>query len=119
MQAVFGKQVHFFSNDVLYLVFLVASDIYKGMGWGTIIYLAALMNVDPQLYEAADLDGAGRLKKMWYITLPGLFAGHFHQYDPSAFPTSCMRGSIRFTTLITQSFPATERRWNCICLNWA
>ena len=72
MQAVFGNQVHFFSNDVLYLVFLVASDIYKGMGWGTIIYLAALMNVDPQLYEAADLDGAGRLKKMWYITLPGL-----------------------------------------------
>lgn len=72
MQGLFGKEVHFFSNNVLYVVFLVASDIYKGMGWGTIIYLAALMNVDPQLYEAADLDGAGRLKKMWYITLPGL-----------------------------------------------
>lgn len=72
MRGLFGRQVHFFSNDVLYVVFLVASDIYKGMGWGTIIYLAALMNVDPQLYEAADLDGAGRLKKMWYITLPGL-----------------------------------------------
>ena len=50
----------------------VWSGIWQNTGWGTIIYLAALMNVDPQLYEAADLDGAGRLKKMWYITLPGL-----------------------------------------------
>lgn len=68
----FGKEVHFFSNGKLYLWFLIFSDVYKGVGWGTIIYLAALMNIDPQLYEAADLDGAGRLKKMWYITLPGL-----------------------------------------------
>ncbi len=72
MRSVFGSEVHFFSDDKLYLVFLVASDVYKGMGWGTIIYLAALMNIDPQLYEAAALDGAGRLKKIWHITLPGL-----------------------------------------------
>lgn len=72
MTGIFGKNVHFFSNGKLYLFFLIFSDIYKGAGWGTIIYLAALMNIDPQLYEAADLDGAGRLKKMWYITLPGL-----------------------------------------------
>lgn len=72
MRTLFGAEVHFFSDDKLYVVFLVASDIYKGVGWGTIIYLAALMNIDPQLYEAAELDGAGRLKKMWHITLPGL-----------------------------------------------
>ncbi len=72
MTAIFGKQLHFFSDDRLYLGFLIGSDIYKGVGWGTIIYLAALMNIDPQLYEAADLDGAGRFKKMIYITLPGL-----------------------------------------------
>lgn len=67
-----GNKVHFFSDGKLYLGFLIFSDVYKGVGWGTIIYLAALMNIDPQLYEAADLDGAGRFKKMWYITLPGL-----------------------------------------------
>ena len=72
MLSIFGKQIHFFSNGKLYLGFLIFSDIYKGVGWGTIIYLAALMNIDPQLYEAAELDGAGRLKKIWYITLPGL-----------------------------------------------
>ena len=72
MNAIFGKDVHFFSDGKLYLGFLIFSDVYKGVGWGTIIYLAALMNIDPQLYEAADLDGAGRFKKMLYITLPGL-----------------------------------------------
>lgn len=67
-----GHKVHFFSNDDLYIGFLVFSSIYKEIGWGTIIYLASLMNIDPQLYEAASLDGAGRFKKMWYITIPGL-----------------------------------------------
>ena len=67
-----GHKVHFFSNDDLYVGFLVFSSIYKEIGWGTIIYLASLMNIDPQLYEAASLDGAGRFKKIVYITLPGL-----------------------------------------------
>ena len=70
--ALFGKEIYFFSNNRLYLTFIILSDIYKGCGWGTIIYLAALMNIDPQLYEAASLDGASRWKKMWFITLPGL-----------------------------------------------
>lgn len=70
--AVFGRELYFFSNDKLYLTFLIGSDIFKNCGWGTIIYLAALMNVDQQLYEAAGLDGAGRWKKMRHITLPGL-----------------------------------------------
>ena len=72
MTALTGGNVHFFSNDDLYIGFLVFSDIYKEVGWGTLIYLASLMNIDPQLYEAAALDGAGRFKKIWYITLPGL-----------------------------------------------
>lgn len=72
MLKLFGKNVHFFSDDNLYIGFLIFSDIYKEVGWGTIIYLATLMNIDPQLYEAASLDGAGRFKKIVYITLPGL-----------------------------------------------
>ncbi len=72
MLKLFGRNIHFFSNDDLYVGFLIFSDIYKEAGWGTIIYLATLMNIDPQLYEAASLDGAGRFKKILYITLPGL-----------------------------------------------
>lgn len=72
MLKLFGRNIHFFSNDNLYVGFLIFSDIYKEAGWGTIIYLATLMNIDPQLYEAASLDGAGRFIKILYITLPGL-----------------------------------------------
>lgn len=46
--------------------------IWKEAGWGTIIYLAALSGVDEQLYEAAVIDGAGRFKQLWHITLPGI-----------------------------------------------
>jgi len=46
--------------------------IWKEMGWGTIIYLAAITGINPELYEAAEVDGAGRWRKLWHITLPGL-----------------------------------------------
>jgi putative aldouronate transport system permease protein len=50
----------------------ISSDIWQHAGWGTIIYLSALSAVDPQLYEAAVIDGAGRFKQMLHITLPGI-----------------------------------------------
>ena len=48
------------------------SHVWKEVGWGAIIYLAAIAGIDPSLYEAAVIDGAGRLKQMWYITLPSI-----------------------------------------------
>lgn len=50
----------------------IASGIWQGAGWGSIIYLAALSMVDPELYEAAIIDGAGRWKRMVHVTLPGI-----------------------------------------------
>ena len=50
----------------------VASSIWQGIGWGSIIYLASLMSVDPQLYEQATVDGAGRFRQLIHITLPGI-----------------------------------------------
>ena len=52
--------------------FIWISQIWKEAGWDSIIYMAALTNIDPQLYEAADIDGAGRWQKMWYVTWPGI-----------------------------------------------
>lgn len=49
---------------------VAATYIWKEIGWNTIIYLAAMAGVDPTLYEAAEIDGCGRWRKMWYITLP-------------------------------------------------
>lgn len=51
---------------------LVASSVWKDIGWGAIIYLAAIAGIDPQLYEASRMDGAGRFRQMWHITLPGI-----------------------------------------------
>jgi len=51
---------------------LVISEMWKGGGWGTIIYLAAIAGVDQALYESADIDGANRFHKIWHITLPGI-----------------------------------------------
>ncbi len=50
----------------------VISNIWQEVGWGSIIYLAAIAGIDPSLYEAADMDGAGRWRKMWHITLAGI-----------------------------------------------
>ena len=51
---------------------IIGQTIWKETGWGTIIFLAALTNVDTQLYEAAMVDGAGRLRRLWHITLPAI-----------------------------------------------
>jgi putative aldouronate transport system permease protein len=51
---------------------LVGSDIWQNAGWGAIIYLAAIVGIDPTLYEAARVDGASRLRMIWHITLPGI-----------------------------------------------
>jgi putative aldouronate transport system permease protein len=49
-----------------------ATYVWKEVGWNTIIYLAAIVGIDPTLYEAAEIDGCNRYRKMWHITLPGI-----------------------------------------------
>jgi putative aldouronate transport system permease protein len=56
----------------LFRTIFVASNIWQHIGWGTIIYLAALAAIDPEQYEACKIDGAGRWKQMLHVTLPGL-----------------------------------------------
>jgi putative aldouronate transport system permease protein len=67
----FGIQpIYFMAEPSWFRVLLIASAIWKGVGWGAVIYLAALSNVDPMLHEAAIVDGANRLQRIWYINLP-------------------------------------------------
>lgn len=69
----FGANPVFFMGDKnVFRGVLVVSDIWKSMGWGTILYLAALTQIDPSLYEAAVVDGANRFKQLIHITLPGI-----------------------------------------------
>ncbi|MGO4936026.1 ABC transporter permease [Fundicoccus sp. Sow4_H7] len=67
-----GEKVSFLTNPNWLRPMYIFQQIWKGAGWGTIVYLAAITNVDEQLYEAADMDGANRLRKMWHITLPAI-----------------------------------------------
>jgi len=67
-----------FLGDAEYFVpTMIVSMIWKEYGWGTIIYLAALTGIDPQLYESARVDGAGRFRQMIHISLPGISTAIF------------------------------------------
>lgn len=67
-----GKPVPFLSSTTWFRSVLVGSEIWKDLGWGAIIYLAAMAGIDPTLYEASKIDGAGRFRSIWHITLPGI-----------------------------------------------
>ncbi|NHN32518.1 ABC transporter permease [Paenibacillus agricola] len=67
-----GEKISFLMKPDWFRFIYVSSEIWQGVGWGTIIYLAALAGVDPQLYEAATLDGAGRWRQIQHVTLPGI-----------------------------------------------
>lgn len=71
--ALFGAEpIYFMADPGYFRGVLVVSDIWKEIGWSSIVYLAALMGVDAQLYEAATVDGAGKLRQLASITLPGI-----------------------------------------------
>ncbi len=65
-------KIQFLGNINYFYQVIIASDIWKGIGWGAIIYLAAISGVDPQLYEAAKIDGANRFRQIWHVTLPSI-----------------------------------------------
>jgi putative aldouronate transport system permease protein len=62
----------FLYEKLSWIMVFVGSSIWKEMGFSAIIYLAALSSIDPSLYESASMDGAGKLKQMWHITIPGI-----------------------------------------------
>ena len=67
-----GEPIQFISLPQWFTTIFVTSGIWQGLGWGTILYLAAMSGINPELYEAASLDGANRLKQIWHVTLPGI-----------------------------------------------
>ncbi|MDR1024737.1 MAG: ABC transporter permease subunit [Treponema sp.] len=68
-----GDPSTFFMMEAKYFYQLLFSmDIWKGIGYSSIIYLAAISGVDSELYEAAEIDGCGKIKKIWHVTLPGI-----------------------------------------------
>jgi putative aldouronate transport system permease protein len=64
--------IHFLDEPVHWIFTYIFLGIWQSAGWNTIIYLAAITSINPELYEAATVDGAGRFRKIWHITLPGI-----------------------------------------------
>ncbi|HML45956.1 MAG TPA: ABC transporter permease subunit [Clostridia bacterium] len=66
------EPIYFMGKPQYFYPIIVLSDIWKGVGWNAIIYIAAIASISPDLYEAATMDGANKLQKTWHITLPGI-----------------------------------------------
>ncbi len=67
-----GKAIPFLSRPGMFRPIVVISEIWKEAGWSSIIYIAALSGISPELYEAARIDGASRLRQIWHVSLPGI-----------------------------------------------
>lgn len=67
-----GEAVPFLNDAKHWVGTYIGLGIWQSFGWNSIVYLAAIAGINPELYEAASVDGAGRFKKMWHITLPGI-----------------------------------------------
>ena len=67
-----GESIPFLNDAKHWIGRYIGFGIWQNFGWGSIVYLAAIAGINPELYEAASVDGAGRFRKMWHITLPGI-----------------------------------------------
>lgn len=72
LSAVGLEPVFWYAEPKYWRAIITISGIWKNMGWGTIVFLAALTNINPELYEAARVDGAGYLRLCWHVTIPGI-----------------------------------------------
>ena len=107
LKAVTGRTIYFMADNNWFRPFLIMTGMLKNVGWSSIVYLAAISNVNPQLYEAAVVDGANRIQRIRYITVPmlmplasiililsmgGILSGGFDQvfntYNPMVYATA-------------------------------
>ena len=94
------EEVNLLSKKEYFRTIFVSTSIWKALGWGSIIYLATLSGVDPNLYEAATIDGAGRFKKIIHVTLPALI------------PVITIQLILRMGRMLTQGFEQVMLLYN-------
>jgi putative aldouronate transport system permease protein len=72
LETTIGRKIDFLTSESWFRTMLISQSLWKEMGWGTIIFLAALAGVEQEQYEAAIVDGANRFRQLWHITLPSI-----------------------------------------------
>ena len=110
-----GKSISFYTKPEYWPLILTLVKIWKGTGYGSVMYLATLAGIDPNMYEAAEIDGANARQKMWYITIPSLIPmivvmtllglGHFMHSDTGLFyQVTRNSGMLYKTTQVLDSY---------------
>lgn len=69
---IISEPIHFLGETDYFWILAVVTQLVKDLGWGAILYLAAIAGIDQEMYEAAYMDGASRFQRIWYITLPSI-----------------------------------------------
>ncbi len=87
-----GEPVMFMISNTWFRPIVIGTDVWKEFGYNAVIYVAAMTSIDPSLYEAADIDGAGRWKKIMHITLPGIL------------PTIILMGTLSIGNVLNAGF---------------
>lgn len=103
IEAFGGNPINFFGEPSLFQPLVIGTDIWKGFGYNTVVYLAAILGVDQSLYEAAAVDGAGRFKRIWHVTLPGI-RQRSHSWRSCHLETCSTQVLIRSTICIIRLF---------------
>lgn len=96
------ERIMFLASNQWFRPILIISDVWKGYGYGTIIYLAALTNINPALYESAAMDGANRFKQILHITLPGIL------------PTIILLATLNLGSVLNAGFDQVFNMYNPI-----
>lgn len=110
-----GKSISFYTKPEYWPLILTLVKIWKSTGYGSVMYLATLAGIDPNMYEAAEIDGANARQKMWYITIPSLIPmivvmtllglGHFMHSDTGLFyQVTRNSGMLYKTTQVLDSY---------------
>ena len=92
VMALGGEPVMFMISNTWFRPIIIGTDVWKEFGYNAVIYVAAMTSIDPSLYEAADIDGAGRWKKIMHITLPGIL------------PTIILMGTLSIGNVLNAGF---------------
>ena len=94
------EKIAFMYEPDLFIPILLCAEILKGAGWGSIIYLASIMAIDGSMYEAAEIDGCGHFKRIWYITIPSIL------------PTVAMQFVLALASIMEAGFDSIYNLYN-------
>jgi putative aldouronate transport system permease protein len=104
---IMDASIYFLSKETWFWAIHTAVSLWKELGWSSIIYLAVLIGINPEQYEAAEVDGAGRFSKMWHISVPGLM------------PTAFILLTISLGWIIQSGFESQFLLGNSMTINYS